>query len=103
VGKLTSPVLCFVTKETLDHPLQARKTILQKFPKSQHRPVVLDVGINLLKINKPELPRWNIHKADWEKFKQFIEENINRIDPIPENYRRFTKLIKSAAVKNIPR
>lgn len=30
-------------------------------------------------------------------------ENINRIEPIPPNYERFTKLIKTAAGKAFPR
>jgi hypothetical protein len=48
-GSFTSPDLCLITKDLLDLPLQARKTIMQKLPRSQHRPLVLDVSSSSLK------------------------------------------------------
>jgi len=47
------------------------------------------------------MPRWNLQKAKWSVYTKYVEENINRIKPIPENYARFIKLIKTAAVKSI--
>lgn len=102
-GTTTSPDLCFVTKNELDQPFQVRRTILNKFPKSQHCPIVVEVGINLPRFNKPELPRWNIRKANWDSFSKYIEDNINRIEPVQGNYTRFIKLLKTAATKSIPR
>jgi len=54
-------------------------------------------------VSKPKLNRWNVSKADWAKYTTYIEENINRIEPITPNYDRFTKLIKTAAGKAMPR
>jgi len=42
-------------------------------------------------------------KADWAKYTTYVEENINRIEPIPSNYDRFTKSIKTAAAKAMHR
>lgn len=49
------------------------------------------------------MKRWNLRKADWNVYSTYIEENINRIKPIPENYLRFVKLLKTAAGKSMPR
>lgn len=49
------------------------------------------------------MPRWNLRKANWDKYTKYIEENINRIKPMAINYKRFTSLIKTAATKAIPR
>lgn len=102
-GTTTSPDLCFVTRDKDDQPLRVSRQILPKFPKSQHKPVVIDIGVNFPRINNPEMPRWNLRKARWADYTKYMEENINRIPPIPENYSRFVKLIKKAAALAIPR
>ncbi|KAL4153873.1 hypothetical protein QTP88_001706 [Uroleucon formosanum] len=102
-GSITSPDLCFVTTDSSNMPLKANRRILQEFPRSQHLPVQVDIGLNLTRVSKPKLNRWNVRKADWAKYTTYMEENINRIEPIPLNYDRFTKLIKMAAGKAMPR
>jgi len=62
----------------------------------------VDIGLNLTRVSKPKLNRWNVRKADWAKYTTYIEENINRIEPIPYNYDKFTKLLKTAAWKAMP-
>jgi len=99
-GTTTSLDLCFVTNGT---PLSAQRRITNTFLKSQHRSVILDVGLVLLRINKPEMKRWNLRKADWNVYSTYVEENINRIESIPENYHRFVKLLKTAAGKSMLR
>lgn len=49
------------------------------------------------------MPRWNLRKAKWEDYTSYMEKNINRIPPLPENYPRFVKLVKKAASTAIPR
>lgn len=99
----TSPDLCFVSIDKNDQPIRVSRAILQKFPKSQHKPVVIDIGISLPRINKPAIPRWNLQKERWSDYTKYIKDNINRIPPFPENYLRFVKLIKKAATTAIPR
>jgi hypothetical protein len=67
-GTTTSPDLCFATSDETGQPLVTTHIILNKFPKSQHRPVVLDIGITYPRIKKPELPRWNLREANLIKF-----------------------------------
>ncbi|KAL4153463.1 hypothetical protein QTP88_001296 [Uroleucon formosanum] len=83
----------------LSYPVE----ILGPFPRSQHLPVIVEVGISIPIIDKPFMPRWNLRKANWTEYTKYIDENINQIKPIPENYIRFIKLIKTAARKSIPR
>jgi len=99
----TSLDLCFVTKNQNEQPLLLKRIILHKVPKSQHRSIVLDVGITFPRIGKPEMPRWNLQKADWRMFTKYVEENINRIKILPQNYERFVKPIKKVAHIAIPR
>lgn len=84
-------------------PLNVNREILGPFPRSQHLPVIVEVGISIPIIDKPFMPRWNLRKANWTEYTKYIDENINQIKPIPENYIRFIKLIKTAARKSIPR
>lgn len=93
-GTFTYPNLCFVTKNQNGTPLSAQRRATNKFPKSQYRSVILDVGLALLRINKLEMKRWNLRKANCKAYLTFIDENINRIEPIPENYHRFVNLLK---------
>lgn len=44
-GTSTTPDLCFVTCDETGQLLPAKRTILNQFPKSQHRPVIVDIGI----------------------------------------------------------
>lgn len=103
LGITTSPNLCFVTRDKDDQPLRVSQQILPKIPKSQHKPVVIDIGVNFPRINNPEMPRWNLRKTRWAEYTRYMEENINRIPPSPKNYSRFVKLIKKAAALAIPR
>lgn len=66
-------------------------------------PIAIYIGLSLPQINKPEIPRWNLQKAKWAEYTKYMEDNINRIPPIPDNYLRFVKLIKKAALIVIPR
>lgn len=44
---ITSPDLCFGTTDSSNMPLKANRRILQEFPRSQHLPVQVDIGLNL--------------------------------------------------------
>jgi len=91
-GTETTPDLCFVTTDCHDQPLRASRTILHNFPRTQHKPIAIDIGLHLPRIDKPLMPRWNLRKANWDAYTNYMEKNINRIPPLPENYPRFVKL-----------
>lgn len=84
-------------------PMSVNREIIGPFSRSQHLPVIVEVRISIPIIDKPFMPRWNLRKANWSEYTKYVEENINRIKPILDNYIRFIKLIKTAATKSIPR
>lgn len=47
------------------------------------------------------MSRWNLPKATWPMLTKYVEESIDRIKLIPENYVRLIKLIKTVAKKSM--
>lgn len=85
----TSPDLCFVSKDNSGIPFRINRKLGRKFPKSHYRLAIVEVGVVLSKINKPVMQSLNVRKEDWNIFRTYVEENVNRIEPIPNNYERF--------------
>ncbi|XP_049814006.1 uncharacterized protein LOC126260712 [Schistocerca nitens] len=83
--------------------MQATRRVLEAFPRSQHLVIIVEIGLSIPIIKSPPVPRWNLRKADWGKYKSFIDKTINRIPPSPENYQRFVNMIYKGALKAIPR
>ncbi|KAL4153412.1 hypothetical protein QTP88_001245 [Uroleucon formosanum] len=63
-GIKSSPDLCFVSEDIDGLPLNVNREILGPFPRSQHLPVIVEVGISIPIIDKPFMPRWNLRKAN---------------------------------------
>lgn len=82
-------LLWFVLKDRNDYPLRVIHTILSKFPRSLHRPIIIEVGICLPRRDKPPMPIWNFQKPNWGDYNRYMEDNIKCIEPIPENFKRF--------------
>lgn len=59
------------------------------------------INFIILIIDKP-LSHWNLCKAVYLEYAKYVDD-INQIEPIPDNYGRFINLIKSATKKSIPR
>lgn len=95
--------LCFVSTDTEGFPLQVTRKVLSSFPNSQHRPVILEVGIRIPLVTSVPRPRWNFQKADWSSLKEQLDAAIRFIPPLVKNYERFTRLVISTAKKCIPR
>ncbi|CAK1594808.1 unnamed protein product [Parnassius mnemosyne] len=98
-----NPDLTFTTCDINRTPLQTTRRILSDVPNSQHRPVLVEVGIKIPLTNSMPLPRWNLHKADWPKFSADMDAAIRWIPHCAENYKKFTKLIITTAKKSIAR
>jgi hypothetical protein len=59
-----NPDLYFVTKNNHGFPVKTNRQVLNDFPRSQHRPVLIKVGTQI-PITKPiPKPCWNFLKAD---------------------------------------
>lgn len=101
-GTETNPDLCFVSENL--HQNNASKTnVLDNFPRTQHRPLVLKLGLAIHIVHSLNKPRWNFSKAHWNNFSTEMEHVIKFIPPQIENYQRFVNLTKSIAKKHIPR
>lgn len=98
-----TPDLCFVSKDNEGNTLPANRRILRGFPNSQHRPIIVRIGLTVPLVRADKRNRWNFGKADWEQYQQLVDQTVARIPPYPHNYDRFVGLIQSAAKKSIPR
>jgi hypothetical protein len=98
-----NPDLCFVTRDVFRRPLYANRKVLNDFPRSQHRPVIANIGIQIPITKSIQKPRWNFQKANWEEYRKILEDNIRWIKPESINYGRFVGMIISTAKKCIPR
>jgi len=101
-----SPDLCWVTAIG-DHPQPANQTVLDDFPHSQHRPLLIHIGLQLPIIHSSSKKRWNFRKANWDLYRDKMERSIvaipSRCIPIEEAYRRFQGAVFKAANGSIPR
>ena len=98
----TNPDLCFVSSDRTGRALPTQRTILNRFTKSQHRPVVINVGLQIPILRSTPIPRWNLRKAHWDVYREYVEKVVPRIPPSVSNYERFSKLTITAARKAIP-
>lgn len=98
-----NPDLCFVSANEYNQPLSASRTVLRNFPNSQHRPVLISVGVSIPIVESIQNPRWNFQKANWKKFQQEVDANIRWIPACRKNYNRFAGVVNAAAKRNIPR
>jgi len=97
-----NPDLCIVSKNHNGVSLQAQQSVLNNFPKSQHRPVRKQIGIQIPLVKTSPKPRWNFRKANWTAFSKSLDDNIRWIDPIVNNYERFISMVKGTAKRYIP-
>lgn len=66
-------------------------------------PITVSIGMIISTLDKLFIPCWNLRKTAWSEYTKYFDDNINRIEPIPDNYIRFINLIKTSAKKSIPR
>lgn len=99
----SNPDLCFVSCDVEGDPLPTTRKVLMRFPNSQHRPILYEIGISIPMISSVQRPRWNFQKARWDPFKKHLDDVVRFIPPTCENYLRFTGLVIGIAKKHIPR
>lgn len=79
------------------------KTVLSLFPRSQHRPILTDIGLSIPLIESCPKNRWNFDKADWINFETELDHVVKYVPVKISNYDRFVGLVKAIAKKHIPR
>ena len=98
-----NPDLCFVSTDDEGIPLQITRKVLPSFPRSQHRPIIFEIGLQIPIIHSVPRPRWNFRKADWNRFGTELDAAVRFIPPVAKNYDRFNKLVIKIAKKCVPR
>lgn len=78
----SNPDLCFVSADAEGFPLSISRKLLPSFRKSQHRPVILEVGLSIPIITSIPRPRWNFRKANWANYAALLDAAIRFIPPL---------------------
>lgn len=99
----SNPDLCFVSGDSEGIPLPVTREVLPAFPNSQHRPVIIEVGLSIPIVTSVPRPRWNFQKANWNQFSRLVNSAVRFIPPLQQNYNRFSSLVISTAKKCVPR
>ena len=85
-----NPDLVFVSAQ---HFSCFEKSIGDPIPKSQHRPMNIDIRPVVRALESSSTPRFNFRKANWQNFTSELERKIESIDPTPINYDTFQSLV----------
>ncbi|CAH1242641.1 Hypp6921 [Branchiostoma lanceolatum] len=96
-----NPDLAFVSSR---HRQNFQRSVGNPVPRSQHRPITVHLtpAVSPTTNSKPR-PRFNYRRANWEAFTEDLETGIEDVDPTPESYDSFQRLVWKTAKKNIPR
>ena len=101
----TNPDLAFV--HTADTGIPTRR-VLEKFPRSQHRPSLISSPCLAAPIACKPVKRWNFRKANWETFKQMTDVATSQLPPpdtadTEDAYKAFCRILTNSAKHSIPR
>ena len=102
----TNPDLAFASDDSDNR--QPDRRVLEKFPRSQHRPSLITAPMLATPVPSKPVKRWNFRKADWEYY-CFLTNEVTQYLPSPhttnvdEAYQDFCDAITSAEKYSIPR
>ena len=101
----TNPDLAFA--HSVDTGIPTRR-VLDKFPRSQHRPSLISSPCLTAPIACKPVKRWNFRKPNWETFKQMTDVATSQLPP-PDTanaevaYKAFCRILTNSAKHSIPR
>ena len=78
------------------------KAVLEPIPHTQHRPIAIIINAAVTPTPAPFRRRLNFKRANWKAFSTDLDTCICDIDPSPENYDCFVKVVHATARKHIP-
>ena len=102
----TSPDVAFASVGP-NSRLQDRR-VLDKFPRSQHRPSLIESPRFAMAVSSMPVKRWNFRKAKWNHYIALTNISTKTLLPpdsldVDAAYQDFCNTIKKAAKKTIPR
>jgi len=102
----TNPDLAFVS--TTDDQRAPTRRVLEKFPRSQHRPSLITSSPLVASTTSRPVRRWNFRKADWDKFNQITNDTTSNLpaynsEDLDSSYKAYCDMIISAAKQSVPR
>lgn len=65
--------MCFVSTKNCAQLLAVTRKVIDDLSHSLHRPVITEAGTQIPVITDIRLSRWNLEKANWNKFSKFRE------------------------------
>ena len=102
----TNPDLAFAEPQQ-GHQLPVRR-VLDKFPRSQHRPSLITQPALVSPTASKPVMRWNFRKARWDRFLTEVDKHVPGL-PSPESedinatYSAYCDMLIDAAKQSIPR
>lgn len=72
-------------------------------PKTQHRALKLQINEVIRSESIPSKRRINYKKANWEKYREAIDKEIQNLEPTSENYEIFAIKVRKISRQHIPR
>ena len=84
------------------------RRVLEKFPRSQHRPSLITAPRIFHPIPGKPVKRWNFRKANWKHYVSLTNQLTRRLPPpdssnVNQAYQDFCNIILRSAKKSIPR
>ena len=93
-GKESAPDQAFVHVSRMD---RFTWKVVEDLP-SDHRPIIITYQDQFPTINNKDTYKWNLKKAEWDKFTALVEENIPR-HYAAKNLNKVDKLLRKAIIK----
>ena len=79
------------------------KIVVEPVPRSQHRPIGVQVNAAITVQTVPFRRRFNLKKANWEKYAYQLDATVEDIPATAECYYQFVNALRTFARNNIPR
>lgn len=95
-----NPDLIFVSSNISQ---QCLKDVCTPIPKTQHRALKLQIIEVIRSESIPFKRRFNYKKANWGKYREAIDKEIQNLEPTPENYELFANKVRKISRQHIPR
>ncbi|XP_038058777.1 uncharacterized protein LOC119730062 [Patiria miniata] len=103
IGDFNSHNVAWGYGETNEDGENCEKVVLNPIPHTQHRPIGLKVNAVITQRTVPFRKRFNLRKANWEKFAKDLDSYIQDLPALPTHYDTFVELTKKSSRENIPR